>query len=147
MHDDTQQFSPTMSDSDRPSPTLSDHDGQRPTMSATRSDQHTMTTTEVVKLFEEAGLPREKRSIERYCEAGKLDCFKDPDEMRYYITRTSAEKLIGHLKEIKARHQQQPSAQPSAPTGATVEHDVRPRPTSSQGTEDMKHGIPHMARD
>jgi hypothetical protein len=87
-------------------------------------------------------LPREKRSIERYCEAGKLDCFKDPDEMRYYITRASAEKLIGHMKEIEARHQQQPSAQASAPTGATVEHDVRQRPTSSQSPGDVKHGTP-----
>src|SRR5919199_5997351 len=98
MHDDQQQIN---------NPTMSDHVGPRPTMSTTRSDQHTMTTTEVVKLFEDSALPREKRSIERYCEAGKLDCFKDPDEMRYYITRASAEQLIGHLKEIKARHQQQ----------------------------------------
>src|SRR5919201_930070 len=113
MHDDTQQLSPTTSDHVRPRPTLSDHDGQRPTWSATRSDQHTMTTTEVVKLFEESGLPREKRSIERYCEAHKLDCFKDPDEMRYYITQASAEKLIGHLRELKERHQQQPSAETS----------------------------------
>src|SRR5919202_7118079 len=101
MNDDTQQLRPTMSDNDRPSPTLSDQDGQRPTMSATRSDQHTMTTTEVVRLFEDSALPREKRSIERYCEQGKLDCFKDPDEMRYYISRASAEQLIGHLKELK----------------------------------------------
>ena len=138
MHDDTTQMSPTTSDNVRPSPTQSDHDGQRPTMSATRSDKHTMTTSEVVKLFEESALPREKRSIERYCEQEKLDCFKDPDEMRYYISRESAQQLIGHLKELKARH-----PQPNAPTisspGATQEHDVRPSPTSSSGTPDMKH--------
>jgi hypothetical protein len=99
-----------------------------------------MTTTEVVKLFEASALPREKRSIERYCEAGKLDCFKDPDELRYYITRASAEQLIGHLKEIKARHQQQPSVQASTPTSATVEHDVRQRPTMSPAADDVKHG-------
>src|SRR6266516_6197932 len=115
--DDIQQNSPTMSDSVRPSPIQSDHDGHSPSWSATRSDSHTMTTTEVVKLFEESGLPREKRSIERYCEADKLDCFKDPDEMRYYITRESAEKLIGHLKELRERHPPQPSASVSPPSG------------------------------
>jgi hypothetical protein len=123
-----------MSDHVRPSPTLSDHDGQRPTMSATRSDSHTMTTSEVAKLFEGAALPRDKRSIERYCEQGKLDCFKDPDEMRYYITRTSADRLIGHLKELKERHQQ-----PSPPaTDATVERDVRHGPTPESGAAPVK---------
>ena len=94
MNDDTTPQSPTTSDNVRPSPTQSDHDGQRPTMSATRSDAHTMTTTEVAKLFEESGLPRDKRSIERYCEQGKLDCFKDPDELRYYITPESADRVL-----------------------------------------------------
>ena len=125
MNDDTQQQSPTTSDIVRPSPTLSDHDGQRPTLSATRSDAHTMTTSEVAKIFEGAALPRDKRSIERYCEQGKLDCFKDPDEMRYYITRTSEDRLIGHLKELKERHQQT-STPPQDPT---IERDVRHSPT------------------
>jgi hypothetical protein len=100
-----------------------------------------MTTSEVVKLFEAAALPREKRSIERYCEQEKLDCFKDPDEMRYYISRESAEQLIGHLKELKARHPQ--PSEPAAPSsGATAEPDVRPRPTTSTGADDVKHGTP-----
>jgi len=141
MHDDTQQLSPTASDNVRPRPTVSDHDGPGPTMSATRSDQHTMTTNEVVKMFEDAALPREKRSIERYCEQGKLDCFKDPDEMRYYITRASAEKLIGHLKELKERHQQ-PLASSTVPIGATINDNVRQSPTVSLGAEDMKRGTP-----
>jgi hypothetical protein len=140
--DDIQQNGPTMSDTVRPGPTLSDHDGPSPTMSATRSDQHTMTTTEVVQLFEASALPREKRSIERYCEQGKLDCFKDPDELRYYVTRASAEKLIGHLKELKERHPPQVSAPVAPPPGATVAHDVRQGPTTSRGADDVKHGTP-----
>ena len=140
--DDLQHNSPTASDNVRPSPTQSDHDGLRPTLSATRSDHHTMTTSEVVKLFEESGLPREKRSIERYCEAHKLDCFKDPDEMRYYITQASAEKLIGHLRELKERHPPQQSTPVSQPAGATAEQDVRQRPTMSHSTDDVKRGTP-----
>jgi hypothetical protein len=141
MNDDTTQNSPTASDNVRPRPTQSDHDGQRPTMSATRSDAHTMTTTEVTKLFEVSALPRDKRSIERYCEQGRLDCFKDPDEMRYYVTRASAEKLIGHLKELKERHEQ-PSVTGSVPADATPTHDVRQGPTVSLDTDDVKRGTP-----
>src|SRR5439155_1183326 len=84
---------------------VSDDVRPRPTLSATRSDGHTLTTSEVAKIFEEAGLPRDKRSIERYCEQGKLDCFKDPDELRYFITQASTRRLIGHLMELKERHQ------------------------------------------
>jgi hypothetical protein len=118
---------------------MSDRVRHRPTMSATRSDTHTLTTTEVAKLFEESGLPRDKRSIERYCEQGKLDCFKDPDEMRYYITPTSADRLIGHLKELKERHER--ATTPA--TDATVERDVRPRPTSTSGGADVKPETDH----
>jgi hypothetical protein len=89
MNDDTQHNSPTMSDDVRPSPTPSDNVRPRPTMSATRSDKHTLTTREVMKIFEEAGIPRAQRSIERYCQQGDLDCMPDAIEKRQYITRES----------------------------------------------------------
>src|SRR5438270_9533476 len=139
--DDIHNTSPTMSDHVRPRPTQSDHDGQRPTMSATRSDAHTMTTTEVTKLFEDAALPREKRSIERYCEQGKLDCFKDPDEMRYYITRASADKLIGHLKELKQRHEQ-PLMQAPQPSAPTARDTPQRSATTAQDEDGVKRGPP-----
>ena len=31
---------------------------------------------EVLVLFEDAGLPRNKRSIRRYCKEGSMSCFK-----------------------------------------------------------------------
>jgi hypothetical protein len=139
MHDDIQVNSPTTSDTVRPSPTLSDHVRPSPTLSATRSDAHTLTTNEVAKIFEESGLPRDKRSIERYCEQGKLDCFKDPDEIRYFITHDSARRLIGHLSELKQRHQQ--SSIPAAPmSGATNETVVGQRATTEQAAADVKRG-------
>jgi len=97
----------TMSDNDGPSPTPTvmdgDTDGQRRTMT---EKQHILTTNEVLDLFEAAGLSRSQRSIERYCGEGKLDCIKDPDEGRHYITPESVDRLINHLKEIAARHEQ-----------------------------------------
>jgi hypothetical protein len=100
---DTQR--PTMPDPVRPEPTMTDQVGQRPTLSSVRREEHNLTTREALQLFEAAGLPRNQRSIERYCADGKLDAFFDSDEQRYYISRASAERLIGHLEEIKARHE------------------------------------------
>jgi len=97
----------TMSDNDGPSPALADMDndtgGQRRTMSEKR---HVLTTNEALDLFEAAGLSRSQRSIERYCGEGKLDCIKDPDEGRHYITPESIDRLINYLKELDSRHEQ-----------------------------------------
>ena len=95
---------PTASDHDRPGPTSSDVDRPGPTMSSVRREEHNLTTREALQLFEIAGLPRSQRSIERYCADGKLDAFFDTDEQRFYISRASAERLIGQLIEIKNRH-------------------------------------------
>src|SRR5882724_13161983 len=136
--DDTQLKSPTTSDQDRPSPTESDAVRHSPTELQRRSEFHTLTTRDVMKIFEEAGLPRNQRSIERYCKENKLDCYADSDEQRYYITRASVDRLIGQLKEIQARH---PQANLSTPPqmGATSVADVeRQRPTPMQDADAVK---------
>jgi hypothetical protein len=96
---------PTTSDDVRPSPTTPDPVRPSPTLSSVRREEHTLTTREALQLFEAAGLPRNQRSIERYCADGKLDAFLDSDEQRYFISRASVERLIGHLLEIKSRHE------------------------------------------
>lgn len=74
-----------------------------------------LTTKDAVKMFEAAGLPRNQRSIERYCNDEKLDCFFESDEARYYITPGSVERLVAQLKEIRSRHDAIPDVGP-APT-------------------------------
>jgi hypothetical protein len=95
--------------------------------SVARREEHTLTTFEALKIFEQQGLPRSQRAIERYCKAEKLDCFFDVDEQRYYITQASIERLIGHLKEIQARHEHaQPVPSP------TASDSVRPGRTTAK---------------
>ena len=36
-----------------------------------------LTLEDVSHLFEEAGLPRNTRTLQRYCAAGRLDCIKE----------------------------------------------------------------------
>ncbi len=115
MENETQT---TATDNGGQSPSLSDNDRHSPT----RSDKHTLNTAEVVRRFEDAGLPRSQRSIERYCKSGKLDCFSDPDESRYYATPGSVDRLIGQLRELQARH------------GTAVGH----RPTAENGPQNQR---------
>ncbi len=83
---------------------MSDDFRPRRTLSELPRDQHILTTEEALQLFEQERLPRDKRSIQRYCKLGKLDCEKDPEEDIYDITLASAERLIGKINELEARH-------------------------------------------
>jgi len=104
-------------------------------MSAERQEEHTLTSREALKLFEQSGLPRSQRSIERYCRGEKLDCFLDPDEERYYITRESADRLIGQLKEIMARHRQTEFVA----AGPTTSDHVRPGQTPPDSQQEATY--------
>src|SRR5439155_19031414 len=136
--DDIQYNSPTQSDHDRPSPTESDAVRHGPTDQQRRSEFHTLTTRDVTKIFEEAGLPRNQRSIERYCKENKLDCYADSDEQRYYITRASVDRLIGQLKEIQARHSPENVSTPPQMGAPSVADVDRQRPTPMQDTDTVK---------
>ena len=97
---------PTVAEHDGPDPTLSDNDGDEVQQHETSQDtRHLLSSSEAVNRFNKAGLPRSQRSIERYCNDGKLDCIKDPDEGRHYITPESVDRLIRYLREIQMRHQ------------------------------------------
>lgn len=109
----------------RQRPTTPDLVRQGPTLSSVRREEHNLTTREALQLFEAAGLPRNQRSIERYCADGKLDAFLDSDEQRYFISRGSVERLIGHLLEIKSRHE----AVSPAPVGPATSDGIRPATT------------------
>lgn len=94
---------PTGGDAGGQRPPMAANGGQRPTV--TPSEAHTLSSKEVAGLFEQTGIPRSPRSAERYCEFGKLDCIKDPDEGHWYASKESVDLLIGQLKELQARHQ------------------------------------------
>jgi hypothetical protein len=138
----------TTSDPIRPEPTMTGQVGPRPTTSSVRREEHHLTTREALRLFEEAGLPRNQRSIERYCADGKLDAFFDPDEQRYYISRASAERLIGQLLEIRARHEPVNVVGPArsdgirpAPTGSRQEPDVRQSETEHPRIQELENEV------
>jgi hypothetical protein len=128
----------TASDNVGSGPTMSDQARPGRTMSGMRREEHTFTTFEALKFFEQQGLPRSQRAIERYCKSEKLDCFFDPDEQRYYITQASIERLIGHLKELQARHERLsdialgPTVTDTVGQGPTTSDHVRSSPAAPE---------------
>jgi hypothetical protein len=70
---------------------LAEPDRTEPDMSG-----YTLTVEEVAELFAEAGVPRNPRSIRRFCQNDELDCMtiETPTSARYLVRKTSVEKLI-----------------------------------------------------
>jgi hypothetical protein len=114
-------------------------DTARPT--ATR---YTLTLDETARLFAEAGLPRNIRSLQRYCAAGRLDAIKeetatgltffvDPESVGRAITQLA--QLHGITDEVRqgaalidTSHKVAPTIEPSAhidaPRASAVERDT-----------------------
>ena len=69
----------------------------RPT--ATR---YPLTLEEVSRLFDEAGLPRNARTLQRYCAAGRLDCIKEETVtgLAYFVDPVSVERAIKQLAQL-----------------------------------------------
>jgi len=138
----------SMPDEDR----QSQPDSARP--SATR---HSLTLDETARLFAEGGLPRNIRSLQRYCAAGRLDCIKEETAtgLTYFVDPESVTRAITQLAQLhgitdEVRHTapqsdmshrvapvDEPSALIDTPRASAAERDnVAPenmeRPTSPQ---------------
>src|SRR4051812_6996171 len=74
-----------------------DTDGLSPTQS-----DNLLLLEDVKKRFEEAGLPRDIRTLQRYCEAGALEAFKEmsPTGLTWYVQAISVDKRIEALKQL-----------------------------------------------
>ena len=62
-----------------------------------------ITVQDASLLFSEAGLPRNKRTIRRYCERGDLKCRKTENALhshKYFIVRESVETYIAQQKTL-----------------------------------------------
>ena len=57
---------------------------------------------EVSRIFEEAGLPRNTRTLQRYCAAGRLDCIKEETAtgLAYFVDPDSVERAIKQLAQL-----------------------------------------------
>jgi hypothetical protein len=78
-------------------------DDQPRPAAATRDNEFSLSIDDVIELYAGAGLPRDRRTIQRYCAAGKLDCHKIeiPYGDQYMITPASVVRHIAYVKEVR----------------------------------------------
>jgi hypothetical protein len=67
--------------------------------SATR---YSLSLEDVSRLFEDAGLPRNGRTLQRYCAAGRLDCIKEMtvSGLAYFVDPASVARAIKELAQL-----------------------------------------------
>ena len=74
-------------------------DPPRPT-----ATEYPLTLDEVSRLFDEAGLPRNVRTLQRYCAAGRLNCIKEETVtgLAYFVDPASVERAIKQPRNFMA---------------------------------------------
>lgn len=83
--------------------TVAPLEARKPT-AAKRPENYKLTLPEVAALFHQAGIPRSRRTLQRYCLTEGLEAYFDLDERIYYVTAESVSDLISHIKEVNMRH-------------------------------------------
>lgn len=76
------------------------HDASDPPRPSATS--YTLSLEETALRFVEAGLPRNIRSLQRYCAAGRLDCIKEEtvSGLAYFVDPDSVERAITQLAQL-----------------------------------------------
>lgn len=66
--------------------------------------RHSLTIYQAVELFAKLGVPRSKRSVQRFCEQDHLDCvrIKGARGDQFFINRESVERYAEELRQIDA---------------------------------------------
>src|SRR5438874_13625462 len=106
MSDDIErQTGPTDPDQPRPATTTPDSD-------------YSLSIEEVGDLYAQAGLARDLRTIQRYCRKGRLEArlVEFPYGEKYLTTRTSVERHIAYLKELRLAATDRGEPRPAAAT-------------------------------
>jgi hypothetical protein len=101
-------------------------DTARPT-----ATQYPLTLDDVSRLFDDAGLPRNVRTLQRYCAAGRLDCIKEETAtgLAYFVDPISVERAIKQLAQLHGLTDEVRHTTTSEETPHTVAHDAEPSPT------------------
>jgi len=76
----------------------------QPRPAATSRDDYTLTIDEVATRYEAAGHPRIKRTLQRYCAKGHLDCVRQetPFGDQFLVTPASVARHIAQIAELAA---------------------------------------------
>src|SRR5215210_8526851 len=97
--------------------------------------RHPLTISDAVELFAQLGTPRSKRSVQRFCEQGHLDCvrIKGPRGDQFFINRESVVRYAEELRQIEAIATLGDEARHDAPQHVTARNSapVRDMPVAA----------------
>src|SRR5437762_14064094 len=77
-------------------------DQPRPAAASTDSE-YSLSVEDAAERYARAGFPRDRRTLQRYCAKGHLECHcvEIPYGEKYMITPTSAARHIAYIKEVR----------------------------------------------
>ena len=86
-----------------------------------------LTVEEAAQRYEQAGIPRTLRRIQKYCARGDLDCRKAETEFgeKYFITVESIDRHIAQIRDALAAAGRAP-ARPDAPERSSEIQQISP---------------------
>ena len=115
------------------------NDDQPRPAAASSDNEFSLSIDEVIELYASAGLPRDRRTIQRYCAAGKLDCRKIeiPYGDQYMVTPASVDRHIAYIKEVR-----QAQAGRGEPRLVVASHDEETRHDHNNGGGTTGRGEP-----
>jgi hypothetical protein len=125
-------------------PELDHRDIARPNTTIHDKARHSFTIYEATELFAELGVPRSKRSVQRFCEQGHLDCvrIKGSRGDKFFINRESVERYAEELRQIDAV-----ASIGAEPRHDTQQHDVTRNSAPERATGPETAGRPTPATE
>jgi hypothetical protein len=124
-----------------------EHRHDAPDTARPAATEYPLTLEEVSRFFNEAGLPRNVRTLQRYCAAGRLDCIKEETAtgLAYFVDPVSVERAIKQLAQLHGLTDEVRHSTTSEEMPHTVAHDAEPsqvsdtpRPSAAERDKDAE---------
>lgn len=120
----------------------------QPAMSDPGELRHTLTVEDIGVLLTQAGVPRSRRQVIRYCQTGLLEAVKIPGPTgdQWYVAPASLPKAIGDLKQWEAQRERQGTTQLDMSSHVhPVSDPVTLRPSLEMDSDMASHSEPKHA--
>ena len=111
-----------------------------PSESHEDTSQFTLTVDEATQLFSDAGVPRSRRTIARYCLSGHLRCIKVDTALApiYLVSKDSVELRIKEMQQFVTTSRNMPQHDTTSPN--MLRHDVTGHDMSRHDTSRHDNG-------
>jgi hypothetical protein len=108
---------------------------------ATPSDNdYSLSIEDALTRYEQVGVPRTPRSIQRYCAKGDLDCHRveTPFGMKFLITPASVDRHIAYIKEVRLVGTSRDLPRHAATSVAGENKGIELRPGAATGDDNRR---------